>query len=267
MTIMKIRALTVMVLALVLLCGGQALSSPVGDDDPSRVSPERGLYIFDAYCVSCHGPGGRGDGPISDSLFLDFGVRPADLSTRLFQESRSDAQLALAVLLGGEGVHKTPNMPAWDTALTEGQVRDLVAFVRQLGSGLPREITSTPSAVVDTLELGRFLYLTRCLACHGPEGRGEGPFPASLVETGLTLAHPPDLSDYDRYLLTRSDQNLERTINAGFQHSGWPKPQSGWWDRSLNRHEARALIFYLRALCIPPIKRYGFGAAWTLTFS
>jgi mono/diheme cytochrome c family protein len=267
MTIMKIHAVTRIILAFVLLSGGQVLPLPVGDDGLSMVSPERGLYIFDAYCVSCHGPGGRGDGPISDSLFLDFGVRPADLSARPFQQSRSDAQLALAVLLGGEGVHKTPNMPAWDTALTEGQVRDLVAFVRQLGAGLPREITSTPSAVVDTLELGRFLYMTRCLACHGPEGRGEGPYPASIVEKEPPLPHPPDLSDYEKYLLTRSDQDLESTINAGFQHTGWPIPESGWRDRPLSRLEARALIFYLRALGIPRIKRYGFAPAWMLTFS
>ena len=52
--------------------------------------------------------------------------------------------------------------------------------------------------------------------------------------------HPPDLGNYAEDLHGRSDANLEQTIDMGFEHTGWPTPQSGWWDRSLEPEEVRA---------------------------
>jgi cytochrome c oxidase cbb3-type subunit 3 len=249
----RLAALSAAIL-LALMARGQRVSSAPISAGPA--DPARGKYIFQAYCVSCHGPNGRGDGPVAGSLQRDIGVPPTDLGSSGLQSRRSDAQLALAILEGGEGIHKSEYMPAWDAALTTEQVGDLVAFVRLLPStSPPSPETSTP--VFDHLDLGRYLYITRCLACHGPDGRGEGPFLEVMAEKGTPLVHPPNLGDYDEYMQARSDLNLTETISKGFAHSGWPTPQRGWWDRQLEDIEMRALIFYLRSLSIRPNQPFG----------
>jgi mono/diheme cytochrome c family protein len=211
------------------------------------------LYVFRAYCVGCHGENGRGDGPMASKLFRDFMIRPTDLAAPAFQESHDDARLAQAIRGGGKAVHKTPYMPGWTGTLTDRQVTDLVAFVRELK---PRavEVSASMLSVGDQLELGRTLYTIRCLACHGSDGRGDGPFLEGLTKGGSTLAVLPDFSNYGT-LRERSDKDLENVLFTGISHSGLlPESEPGWWDRALEKNEMRALIFYLRALPIQPEK-------------
>lgn len=237
------------VLVLAVLSSGAAVSSPGSEKDKPAPSPDRGMYVFQAYCVGCHGESGRGDGPMAGKLFRDFGVRPTDLASVAFQDANDDKTLTRAISGGGKAVHKTPYMPAWSSTLTEKQVADLVAFVRELK---PREVEIAASfvAVGDQLELGRVLYTIRCLACHGPEGRGNGPFLEGLTAGGSTLAVLPDFSNYE-VLRGRSDRNLEGVLERGVSHSGLlPYHEPGWWDRPLEQKEMRALLLYLRTLSL-----------------
>jgi len=65
-----------------------------------------------------------------------------------------------------------------------------------------------PAAVGD--ETGRELYMTHgCAACHGPEGRGNGPLAA-------TLDPPPrDFRDRDAYKRGPAREQIERTLSLG----------------------------------------------------
>ncbi len=109
--------------------------------EPARTgNPDRGQLLFTTYCASCHGEQGRGDGPAADRFARDLGVRPANLTTPEFQSSRTDAALARAIRDGSLAVHRSLYMPAWGVTLSESQIADLVAFIRQLGASLrPRE--------------------------------------------------------------------------------------------------------------------------------
>lgn len=232
---------------------GATVAAP-SPDRPSP-SPDRGLYVFQAYCAACHGEEGRGDGPMAAKLFNDFGVRPTDLAGKSFHSSRTDEQLAQAVRGGGQAVHRTPFMPAWGTTLTDRQVVDLVSFLRELEGG---DLGPRPSmvSVQDELELGRVLYGIHCLACHGRSGRGDGPFLTGMLESGGLNKVPPDLSAYAFYA-DRSDSELGRAVRSGLTHAGLTGRDSDWWHRQLDDHEVRAIIFYLRALPLLPEEQSG----------
>ena len=250
------RILSITVVSSVLLASG-AFSSPTSDTKTTVTpNPDRGMYVFRAYCVGCHGENGRGDGPMAGKLFQDFAIRPTDLASVRFQDTHDDAKLESAIRGGGKSLHKTPYMPAWAGTLTDRQVTDLVAYVRELK---PRavEITAAIVPVGDQLELGRALYTVRCLACHGPEGRGDGPFLEGLTAGGSTIAVLPDFSNYST-LRERSDNDIEDVLFAGISHSGLlAQAEPGWWDRALEKAEMRALVFYLRSLSMQQVKGKG----------
>jgi len=84
------------------------------NDDPHASA--RTLFV--AQCASCHGTGGRGDGPMA-AMF-----RPADLSAAALQSARSDAELAAAIT-SGRG-----RMPAFGQALRPEAVSALVRLIR-----------------------------------------------------------------------------------------------------------------------------------------
>lgn len=76
--------------------------------------------LWKTKCQSCHGPDGSGNTPAGKKI----GAR--DLRSPEVQKL-TDAQL---IEITTKGKNK---MPAYDKKLTEQQIKDLVAYVRQLG--------------------------------------------------------------------------------------------------------------------------------------
>ncbi len=228
-----------------------AWASPPADRDGGS-DPDRGLYIFQAYCVACHGENGQGDGPMAAKLYRDFGVQPTDLSKPGFHKSRTDKELAQAVRQGGVAVHKTPFMPAWGTTLTDRQVGDLVAYIRELQSD-PMDPRPPLVSLGETIDLGRTLYSIHCMACHGVRGLGNGPFLEGMKQAGSALKSPPRFDNYE-FFYDKSDQWLEGVVKLGLTHSGLKGDSTQWWHRPLAPQEMRALILFLRTLPMLPSK-------------
>ena len=92
---------------------------------PSNVaSIEQGGRLFKQYCVSCHGPAGRGDGPAAASLK----PHPADLA--MMAGHHPDGDLAWKIA-NGRGA-----MPPWKGTLSDHQIWSLVNFIKSLpGTG------------------------------------------------------------------------------------------------------------------------------------
>jgi cytochrome c oxidase cbb3-type subunit III len=84
------------------------------------------------------------------------------------------------------------------------------------------------------LTRGREIYLTRCVACHGNDGRGDGPLAANLIG-------PPvgNLTDSEWKHGDRPDQVLA-VIDKGM-----PNTRMDGWGRVLDPPELKAVAAYV----------------------
>lgn len=88
----------------------------------------RGRGDYATYCAPCHGARGGGDGPLARMLV----PKPARHRDSAFLNARSDAYLIRLLREGGPALGKSPLMAAWGRILSEGQIRDLIAYLRLL---------------------------------------------------------------------------------------------------------------------------------------
>lgn len=95
---------------------------------PSAYELEIGRNVYLAYCATCHGEKGAGDG--FNAFNLD--PHPRDLGDPAFQKKKSDADLADVIRRGGAGVGLSSLMPPWGHTLNDRQVEDVVLYVRSL---------------------------------------------------------------------------------------------------------------------------------------
>ncbi len=102
--------------------------SPVPQARPPSAAP--GAVDYGAYCASCHGARGDGDGPLAGAL----DPRPAKHSDHDAMQALSDEYLFRVIQGGGSAVGKSPLMAPWGGSLSDQQIRDLVAFIRSLSS-------------------------------------------------------------------------------------------------------------------------------------
>ncbi len=87
-----------------------------------------GQELFTIHCVTCHGPGGKGDG--EGAVNLD--PKPANLADGAMMADLSDGYLYWRVSKGGAIEPFNSAMPAWEQTFTEDQRWQLVSFVRSL---------------------------------------------------------------------------------------------------------------------------------------
>jgi cytochrome c oxidase cbb3-type subunit 3 len=101
-----------------------------------------------------------------------------------------------------------------------------------------------PEVANDPLLLqGRGIYVARCVACHGSDGRGNGPLAGSLVG-------PPvgDLTDQEWKHGDRPEQVLSVIAQ------GVPNTRMDGWSRVLDPPELKAVaayVYYLAKRAVP----------------
>lgn len=81
--------------------------------------PQEGARSFQRACAPCHGPAGRGDGPVAPAL----ATRPPDLTALAARHGGAfPRDLVLATITGTNRVlaHGTREMPVWSLRFDEG---------------------------------------------------------------------------------------------------------------------------------------------------
>lgn len=91
-------------------------------------NPANGKDLYAKYCVACHGPSGKGDGPAAAAL----NPNPADLTNKAYMAGLKDQYLFDLIQKGGAAVGKSPLIPPFGSKLKDGDIRDVIAHLRTL---------------------------------------------------------------------------------------------------------------------------------------
>ena len=83
---------------------------------------------FFRFCAKCHGAEGKGDGPQADAL----DPKPRNFTDCAEMKAMADDMLFTVIKEGGAAVKLSKDMPAWKEGMDDGEIRDLVAYVRSL---------------------------------------------------------------------------------------------------------------------------------------
>jgi mono/diheme cytochrome c family protein len=229
----------------------------VGGNEPlglhaNGVVPRTGASLYLQHCAYCHGERGDGAGPAAVSLFpwpRNFGEAKFRLKTTA-KDLPTDHDLSETIRRGipGSAMPPFPEFSEEDRNMLVDHIRlltrtgiydrlrrkaedddgDLSAIGRRIESqtevGPPIEIPKTfPVNSEASRANGKQLYLKTCAACHGPEGRGDGPQVKELKNDDGAPNRPRDLTS-GVFKGGREKERLYARIVVGMP--GTPMPAS-----------------------------------------
>lgn len=108
-----------MLAAALALCAGSALA----ETPPQYAAAE---HNYNTYCVQCHGINRDGNGINSKVM----AVKPRDHTDTKAMGDTPDETLFKAIKEGGLAVSKSVLMPTWGAVLDDGQIKEMVAYLR-----------------------------------------------------------------------------------------------------------------------------------------
>ena len=108
----------------------QDMSNPLAGNAEAIAA---GQKIYEANCVTCHGPQGEGDGPASAAL----DPQPASLADKAMMQDLSDGYLFWRVSEGGAMPPFNSAMLAWKGTLSEEEIWQVISYVRTFSEGQP----------------------------------------------------------------------------------------------------------------------------------
>ena len=108
-----------------LLSAGMALGLLIGEAFPVAASavPANGKAAYEKYCLVCHGPQGKGDGPAGRAL-----KPPAADFTSAESKKKPKADLLQIVENGKPGTAMGP----WKNQLSQAELNELMDYVMTL---------------------------------------------------------------------------------------------------------------------------------------
>jgi len=210
----------------------------------------RGAYLVEGpgHCVACHSsrnPLGASDKGLSGGMIHTLGwYAPSLTSDQEAGLGSWDVAEISALLKTGVSQRATVFGPMAEVVqkslqhLTDDDVAAMAVYLKALPAqpGAPLDVASGPQ-VERVIELGKKLYETHCIDCHGGDGKGMAP-------------HYPPLAG-NRALTMRESVNPVRIVlNGGFAPAtaGNPRPYGmPPYGQVLNDAEVAAVVTYLRA--------------------
>ncbi|MEJ2541456.1 MAG: c-type cytochrome [Gemmatimonadota bacterium] len=172
-----------------LACSEQAPAPPPEAVDDATDTPPpalltalsdeqaEGRAIYQSVCWTCHGTGGRGDGPVA--LTDTVGV-PQDFIAGDYAElSVDDLMDRFEASLTGDAVDPDhPHMRSVVALLKPDRFRTALSYI---------PVLAYPPGIPGSALTGMDLYQTRCAACHGEQGDGQG-----FAADALKVMRPAD---------------------------------------------------------------------------
>lgn len=151
-------------------------ATPIPDlaRDPAAMATGRRLFVTS--CAVCHGADGHGSRGFPN------------LADTIWQWGGSPEQIEQTITQGRQAA-----MIPWGAALGDDGVKAVATYVRSLGGH-----DADPAQVA----AGKDKFQTLCVACHGPDAKGN------------PMLGAPDLTD-DYWLYGGSQQVVETTIRSG----------------------------------------------------
>ena len=103
----------------------QSLTNPVATTPDSVAA---GAALYTRHCAACHGPNGRGDGPLAAATAA-YGARPSNLTDETWQHGGSDGEIFVAIR---DGIGPDFSMDAFLGRLAELEIWHLVNYLKRL---------------------------------------------------------------------------------------------------------------------------------------
>ncbi len=242
--------LSIFILVLLWQSLGTAIQSARAAEDGqrSREILDLGYRVYQVNCAICHGVDGDGNGRAASM----FRIRPRDFRPGIYKfrstpydSLPTDDDLLRTVT---QGLRWTAMVGRPDLAERDRQavVQYIKTFSPRFAKEQPGKPVPVPAALPNNQQIlaqGQRLYHEAgCVACHGENGRGDGPAAQGLKDSWGWPIWPSDLTW--RPLKRGSDLNgIYLTIVTGI--AGTPMPS---YANSLNGRQAWALVDYLDSL-------------------
>lgn len=203
---------------------GRELLNP---QQPTRLALEEGRHVFENYCAHCHGPSGKGDGPVARAV--------PTLSMPVSGKATLD-------LPDGEIFHIITygrnHMPGHATQIRAADRWKVVHHLREMQraemdrlrrAGLAYEGQEDPRPFgLVSAEYGQEVFRGNCATCHGEEGR--------TPQRGVPTLNQP------RVLAIADDDYYADIITHGRKGSAMIA-----WDAVLTPTQIRSLVTYIRS--------------------
>lgn len=184
----------------------------------------RGESVYDAFCWTCHGVYGHGDGPGARGFDAPLPELGRAVSTRPVGEVVARMQRPYA----------PTGSPTGEAVWHALKLEDLRAAVAYAKTFAPPGSRGNPAA-------GRLIYATYCVHCHGVRGAGDG-------RLARTLARPP--TDLRALRIEgHADQLLAALKAGGSRQHGEYMPK---WGRVFSDQQLQDVVAYLSVLRTRP---------------
>jgi DMSO reductase family type II enzyme heme b subunit len=211
-----------------------------------------GQAAYRQSCARCHGAEGKGDGPDAVRLY----PKPRDLTSGVFKfrstasgTAPTDEDLFQTITNG----LPSAGMPDWKH-LDESVRWQLVAYVKGLSSVFhdsppePVSLGTDPGrARADAAQgkaVGKAVYeKLGCAACHGPQGRADGPSASSFTDNWGLPVRPANLTQGWNYRGGSDPKAIAQRILTGIDGSPMPS-----YAEAASAEDVWQLAYYVQSL-------------------
>ena len=189
---------------------------------------DRGEEVYLGRCVLCHGEEGDGLGPAAERLNpppRDFTSGQYKIKTTAFNDVvPNDADFIRMIRDGMPGTA----MPAWSDALSEQDIKDVVAYIKtfaELEEEKPTaqvdygtRVESSPESIARGDKV--FHDGDRCSECHGREGKGDAV--KKLKDDNGDRTWPRNLTKPWTFLASNAPEDVFARISVGIPSTQMP---------------------------------------------